>query len=190
MLRRHALTCLLAAAGCSTAGTPADITAELAESPGDGVPRLWLAGDRIMAVAAPLQHRDLPRPVALMADAIAPGGSRTFVGREWGPRGTGYRIDCTFTDPPHVRSMLLTPAGEVLERSHTVPLAEVPERVLATALRIAPLVDSAAIVSGPEREEHWTIVMRDRSGRRFSARIALDGREIDHHRRFDAQLDG
>jgi hypothetical protein len=191
MLRRSVWLWLLTVTGCATPSVPHEFAAELATAPGDTSPRLLLAGNKIVVATTPLfSAHELPRPVAQMAMAIAPDGERTFVGREWGPRGEGYRIDCRYTDPPHVRSMLLTAGGQVLERSHTVPIAEVPQPVLAAALQTGPLVDAAAIVSGPEREEYWLVQVRDRSNKRFVVQIGLDGRERARHRRFSAQLDG
>jgi hypothetical protein len=189
MLRRHAPVALLLAAACATSAVPASFADEVLAAPGDGEPRLLLNGNSIVAATAPLPTRDLPRAVAVMLDAIAPDGQRTFTGREWGPRGEGYRIDCSYTDPPHVRSMLLTPDGRVLERSHTVPIADVPQHILATGLRTASLIDEAAIVSGPEREEYWTLMVRDRSGRRFAVRIDLAGHQLSSWRRLAARLD-
>lgn len=185
-------SCLLALAACAAGpALPPQLGRLLAEAPADATPRLVLAGDRLVGAAVPLGPHSLPPPVRTMVDAVAPGGETTFVGREWGVRGDGYRVEKHYRDtaPPHTRSVLVAGDGAVLERWHTVPLPEVPQPVLATALRSGPTITEARIVSGREREEHWLLVVRDRTGQAFLVRIGLDGALLGRHRRLAGAVD-
>ena len=84
----------------------------------------------------------------------------------------------------------MTADGRVLERSHTVPIADVPQHVLASAMQVAARIDEARIVSGSEREEYWTLVVHDRSGRVSVVDVTLDGRIARSRRRVDARVEG
>jgi hypothetical protein len=182
--------CGVGSAACSTSGHVApELSRLLADAPSDVPARLWLAGDRIVAAAAPLGPGVMPPAVRTTVDAIAPGGALVFAGREWGPRGDGFRVDKRYAEPDHQRSVLVALDGAVLERAHTVPLPDVPQHVLATALRTGPHVDEAWIVSGPETEEHWTFVVRDRGGRTFAVRVGLAGEPRGRLRRTSARVD-
>ena len=123
--------------------------------------------------------------------ATAPEGELEFCAEEWGPRGEGFRFEKRYREPTeHVRSVLIAADGRVLERWHTLPVAEVPHHVLATALRHGHRVRSTAIVSGAEREEHWQIVVTDRTGRTFAVRVDLDGAMMQVRRRSRSVVDG
>lgn len=161
----------------------------LDEAPGDAVARYRLDGDRIVAAAVPLGPGPLPPAVRTTIDAVAPGGNTLFVGREWSTRGEGYRIEKRYDEPAHVRSALIADDGRVLERAHTMPIAGVPQPVLATALRTGPIVDEAFIVSGPEREEFWLLLVRERGGRAFTVRVDLAGSYLGRTRRTTARVD-
>jgi hypothetical protein len=184
------LGCLLALTACAaTAPVPAALPSAVADTPADGTVRLCLAEDHVASAAVTLSPGSLPPAARKMADAIAPDGETRFVGREWGPRGTGFRIEKAYREPEHRRSVLVDEAGAVLERAHTMPLARVPQHVLATALRTGPVIDEAWIVSGPLAEEHWTLVVVDRAGVRFVVRIGLDGTFLARWRRVAATVD-
>lgn len=189
---RSTLPCLLALAACAAGpALPPQLGRLLAEAPAGAAPRLWLAGDRIVGAAVPLGAHSLPPPVRTMVEAVAPGGESTFVGREWGVRGEGYRVEKHYRDttPPHARAVLVAADGTVLERWHTVPLPEVPQPVLATALRSGPMIAEARIVSGREREERWELVVRDRAGGEFVVHVGLDGAPLGRHRRLAGELE-
>jgi hypothetical protein len=180
----------LAFASCAgTGGVATSLSRLLAEAPHDTPARLWLAGDRIVAAAAPLGPGSLPPAVRTSLDAVAPAGTTTFVGREWGHRGDGFRIEKHYSEPDHSRSALIAADGSVLERAHTLPLAEVPQNVLATALRTGPTIEAAWMVSGPVAEEYWSFVVRDRSGRVFAVRVGLGGEPLGRLRRLGAQIE-
>lgn len=180
------LVCLAACAG-GAQPSPAQLLAQA--EPGQ-VTRLVLDGDRVVAVAAPIDYRQLPPLARTTCDAIAPDGELQFCGWESGARGRGFRVDKAYVEPvEHVRSLLIDSDGTVLERSHTVPLTNVPDHVLATALERGSFVESAEIVSGPEREEYWLVVIRDRQGFEFVCQVDLDGAEMAVRRRVQSRVD-
>lgn len=182
-----------ALAACAGAGSArAQLAQLLAEAPGDVPPRFLFAGDRLVAAAVPLGPNSLPPAVRTTFEAIAPGGKTTFVGREFGERGEGYRLEKRYEEgiASAARSVLCTAAGEVLERWHTVPIPDVPQHVLAAALREAPVLDEVRIVSGPQREEYWSFDAKDRGGHQYVVRVTLDGRSLGRVRRFAATVDG
>jgi hypothetical protein len=186
-------TCAISAlAACAGAPAgPLPLARMLADAPTTMPPRLTLDGDRIAGAAVPLGSGELPPAVRTIFDAIAPGGRTRFVGREWGERGTGYRLEKTYVDGTvtATRAVLASADGTVLERWHTVPTPEVPQNVLAAALQTGPTIEEARIVSGPAREEHWSVVVRDRIGRVHVARVGLDGAPLGSVRRLSADLD-
>lgn len=181
------LIALVGASGCAAPTVP---TGPLADAEPNQTPRIGLAGDRVVSLAVPIDIRSLPGRARTSIDAIAPEGRLVFCASERGPRGAGFRVERAYEKPfEHVRSILATAAGEVLERSHTVPLTKVPQHVLAAALTPSSLVESAEIVSGPEREEFWRIVTKDRRGRVFVVRVGLDGTHLSVMRRNQSRVD-
>lgn len=177
-------------AGCTTAPVPTStLIAQLHDAPAGAMARLWLANGRIIGTAVPVGPGSMPAAVRTTFEAVLPGGAQTFAGRESGPRGTGFRIDKNYTEPEHQRSALVADDGAVLERAHTVTIAEVPPNALATALRTGPSIEEAWIVSGPAREEFWQFAVRDRSGRAFVVKVGLDGTALGTARRTAARID-
>ena len=169
---------------------PDSFSSLLAEAPEGSQARLWLEGGQIAAAAVPVGPGSLPPAVRTTIDAVAPGGELLFQGREWGPRGEGFRVEKNYREgTAHVRSALIAPDGSVLERAHSVPIPEVPQHVLATALGKGTRIDEASIVSGPLREEYWSLVVHDRGGRTFVVEIDLDGRLRRTLRRVAARVD-
>jgi hypothetical protein len=189
---RLVLGCTLALAACATdVGIPPDFPALLAESPEPAPARLWLAEGRVVAAAVALGTGALPPAVRQTLEAVAPRGEVTFQGREWGPRGDGFRIEKLYRidGADHTRSALIAADGTVLERTHSVPLDKTPQAILATAMQEAQRIDDVQIVSGREREECWRLLASDRLGRTLVLTIGLDGRRIGSLRRVAARLD-
>ena len=186
-----ALFALLSAVAACRGGpaVPPRLAEELGQAPPYTEARLWLAGDRVVGATAPLGPGTLPPAVRTTLLAVAPDGETTFTGREWGPRGEGFRIDKAYAEPTHRRSVLIAADGAVLERAHTVPIGDVPADVLAVGAGIAPRLEEAWIVSGPEREEHWTLVMRERAGETIVVQVGLDGVRLRVQRRVAARID-
>ena len=179
-------------AACSTAApVPDSLQTLLGESPDGNSARLSIGGNRITAAAVAVGNASLPKAARKSIDAIAPEGELLFAGREWGPRGAGFRVEKRYREgaKEHVRSVLVDADGRVLERAHSVPIAEVPQHVLVAAMLVGATIDEARIVSGPEREEYWSVSVRDRLGRTFVARVSLDGSLLDSVRRVSARVD-
>ncbi|MBK8099918.1 MAG: hypothetical protein IPK26_22680 [Planctomycetes bacterium] len=175
---------LLSTSGCAAPDLPLRTFGRLlAESPQDQPARLWFADGELIGVAVATGPGSLPQPVRTTLDAIAPGGQTVFVGREWGPRGDGHRIEKLYDDlpgqpageRPHFRSVLLDPAGTVLERTHSVPIPRVPRRVLDAGMTAGLDIERVEIVSGPAQEEGWRITTRTRSGWTFVVETSLIG---------------
>ncbi len=178
--------------GCASgSNTTADLSRWLAETPEAMPARLWLSGDRIVRAAASLGPGAIPQAARTAIDTIAPSGTLLFQGREWGPGIDGFRVEkhYTDTDPEHSRSVLVTPEGRVLERAHTVPVAQVPRDVLDTALRAAPLVEQAWIVSDEAQQRFWLCELRSRIGHLLVLEIDLDGRLVGVSRRITTRVD-
>lgn len=173
-----ALPWLLIAACQAPPSLPLDFAGLAADAPEDAPVRLQLEGGRLLAATVPLGPGGVPGPARIAADAIAPGGDAVFIGREWSARGAGYRIEKAYAEGPtrHFRGVLVTADGVVLERTHSVPLADVPAEVLRAALGPGRNdVQQAEIVSGAEREEGWRLTARDRGGRAFVVETDLRG---------------
>lgn len=178
---------LLGLAGCTATSSAAHLLADA--EPNQRV-RLEIVGDRVVATSVPVDLRTVPRLTRTTCDAIAPDGTLEFCAREVGPRGEGFRIEKRYQEPvPHLRSVLADQFGNVLERFHTVPVAKVPQAILGAALQSGTTVESAAIVSGPVREEYWKVVTRDRRGRTFVVTIDLDGDVLLRLRRHQSRVD-
>jgi hypothetical protein len=183
---------LLALVACSTAApVPESLQTMLGESPDGNPARLSISGNRIVAAAIAVGNGSMPRAARTAIDAIEPEGEVLFTGREWGPRGTGFRVEKRYREgtKEHVRSVLVDADGRVLEREHSVPIAEVPQHVLVAAMHLGSMIDESRIVSGPVREEYWSVSVRDRLGRTFVARVSLDGSLLDSVRRVSARVD-
>ncbi|MEZ6037625.1 MAG: hypothetical protein R3F29_09100 [Planctomycetota bacterium] len=181
----------LALAACQGPGST--LAQQLAQADRDRVAadvvRLVVEDERVVGGATPAVAAEVPPAVHTTFDAVAPDGELLFLGREWGHRGEGFRLEKRYREPAHVRSVLVAADGSVLERAHTLPVPRVPKHVLATALAVGPFVDEARIVSGPVREEYWQLVVRDRAGAERVLRINLDGAELSRRRRVTARVD-
>ena len=189
---RAAIFALAALAACATPSRlPTDLAARFAEAPSDAPGRLWLEGDRIVAAAIAVGPGALPPEVRTTIDAVAPRGELLFQGREWSARGEGFRIDKRYRDngSEHARSVLIADDGRVLERSHSVPIGEVPHDLLAVALQRGHQVDEARIVSGPEREEYWSFTVTNRIGWAFVLDVDLDAAVLHTRRRVQVRLE-
>lgn len=160
------------------AGLPAPFHGLAAEAPQGTAVRIVTDRDELVGVAVPVGPGGLPAHVRMRVDAIQPGGDAVFEGREWGPRGDGFRVDKRYREgsEEHWRSVLVSAQGEVLERSHSLPLPEVPQAVLLSAMRDGRRdVTRIDIVSGGFREELYRLWTVDRIGREYVVECDLDG---------------
>lgn len=200
MLRRRLrpiLGCCLALTACAAPGNvPVTLAQFLASCPEQSRPeqrpaRLWLDGNRILAAAVDLGPGSLPAAVRTSFHAFAQRGEICFEGREWGPRGTGFRVEKQdrVDAAVHTYSALIAPDGATLERSHSVPIANTPQNVLVAAMQVGSEVEEVQIVSGPEVEEAWRCTVKDRLGHRFVVTLGLDGTLLQTLRRITAQVE-
>ncbi len=174
----------LSLGACANTGLPGAFADALATAPEDLPARLHIDGDRIVSAAAAVGPGGIPTAVRATADGIAPGGEVVFEGREWGPYGACFRIEKRYVDGPlhSFRSVLIAASGDVLERSHTVPIQQVPPAVLGAALTLGRDVQRCEIVSDSSAERLWRATIVDGGGRTMLASIGLDGRLLDAHR--------
>jgi hypothetical protein len=178
---------LLALAGCAA---PLGWTEILSQAESNQTARMTLSGGKIASIASPVDYYSLPTQAKTASEAIQPGGKVTFCALERGSRGQGYRVEKNYQKPfAHKRSLLVKADGEVLERSHTLPLSRVPQHVLASALTVGQSIQTAEIVSGPISEEYWHLVVHDRRGRVFLAKIDLQGNLLATARRNQTRVD-
>lgn len=187
-----AIAALALGACSSVGGVEPDFARLFAEAPEDMPARLWLDGDTMVAAAVAIGPGALPQDVRTTIEAVAPRGELLFQGREHGPRGRGFRIEKRYRDGTreHLRSALIAGDGRVLERSHTLAIEDAPQQVLGTALRVAPHVEQVWIVSGPEREELYRCILRDRLGHTLVVDVDLSGRLLRTARRVQAEVTG
>lgn len=185
-----ALLAISVLSGCATGGLPSGFAAALAAAPTSPPARLHLVGEAIVGAAVPAGPGALPRPVRVAADGIAPGGETVFAGREWGPAGDGFRIEKLYREGADeaFRSVLLDASGDVLERTHSVPLPDVPTAVLATALRVGREVTRCEIVADGSRETGWRATVHNGAGWTFVVAIGLDASLQHVQRVLDARL--
>lgn len=180
----------LASAACAVPGLPPGFALAVAENPEDLPVRLWIEGDAIRGGATGVGRGGLPLAVRTTAAAVVTDGETVFQGREWGPAGTGFRIEKRRTEAGQELfcSALIADDGSVLERSHSVPLAKVPTSVLAAATAIGRDVQRCEIVSDREREIGWRAVVGDGLGRTYVLGIDLDGSLRKRHRLVAARI--
>lgn len=86
-------------------------------------------------------------------------------------------------------SLLLDPTGHVVERAHSVPLAEVPVEILRAAMLIGRDVRRCEIESDAQREVGWRALVRDGIGRDHVVEITLDGAVRFSRRVVNARID-
>jgi hypothetical protein len=84
---------------------------------------------------------------------------------------------------------MIAAAGATADGLVGHPISDAPQHVLATALNVGPTVDEVRIVSGPNREEHWSLTVRDRDGRTFVVEVEPDGQLRSTHRRTSSRID-
>jgi len=192
MICRTALAiATLSLAGCAGTGLPAGFAAAAAEAPEDIPVRLSLTGDAVTGAAAPLGPGGLPPPVRTAAEAIVPGGTVVFSGREWGAFGDGYRIEKRYREDggESFCSVLMDADGRVLERTHSVPMAKVPPVIARMAMTMGRDLRRCEIVSDTARETAWRALVGDGLGRTHMVTLDLSGNILASHRLVRAQVE-
>lgn len=191
---------MLPLAACVGPHLPAGFAAMAAAAPDDQPARLVLDGNSLVSVAAGLGQGGLPNAVRTAVEAIAPGGELDFAGREWSDQhGMAFRVEKRYRSKgvstandrgaESFCSLLLDPTGRVLERAHSVPLAEVPVEILRAAMLIGRDVRRCEIESDAQREVGWRALVRDGIGRDHVVEITLDGAVRFSRRVVNARID-
>ncbi|GAB4152875.1 MAG: hypothetical protein Fur0037_21710 [Planctomycetota bacterium] len=182
------LSAWLAGSCAATEALSREAVHDLAEASSDGPVRLTLRGTEVVSSSVPVSRAGLPERVRTMIEAIAPGGTTLRLSRERGPLGEGYRVEKDLGNGDF-RAMLIAPDGSVLERSHAVPLGEVPQQVLLAATAPGRIdVRRCEIVSDGARETGWRILVLDGAGRAYSCECSLDGDLLSRSRILDAEI--
>lgn len=189
-LSRWLALATIALGACRSGGLPPGFAEAAATAPEDTPARLWLRGDRVVGAAAGIGPGAVPQAAKAAMDAVAAGGELTFLGREWGQRGESFRVEKRYADggAETFRSALVTAEGEVVERSHTVPISKVPPVVLGAAMRFGRDLRRCDIVSDALAEREWRIHCVDGGGRRFLVVVDLEGSLIAANRVVEATL--
>lgn len=191
--RSSSLALLGLLAACQSGPTlPRGFAALLAEAPNDQLVRLQCDGDRLVGVCVPIAGAALPPAVRQTLDAVAPRGELRFCGREWGLGGDGFRIEKVYRldRGDQVRSAWIAADGTVLERSHSVPVLEAPQPVLAALTEFGTGLDELHVVSGPWSGEVWRATIGDRLGRTFVVEVSPTGQRLRAVRRQQARVEG
>lgn len=161
------------------------------EAPEDLPLRLLFDADTLVASAVPIGPGALPPAVRTLVEAIEPGGTTVYAAREWSRRGAGFRVEKRYSEGPdqQYRSALITSDGAVLERSHTVPVGQVPRRILLAVMTDARRdVLRAEVVSDAASEVGWRITMQDGGARMFVCECSMTGTELAVHRVLHAEV--
>ena len=180
------------AASCSGLGhLPAGFAEIALEAPQAQPLRIALRGGEIYRVSAPLGPGEVPADVRFEVTALLPGGTTTSQRREWGPLGSGYRIEKHYPEEAsgQWRSVLVDPGGKILESTHSLPMAEVPQVVLmAAADDLRRDLDRIDVVHDVNGEEFFRIRARDTIGREYLVVCAVDGTGVAVSRVLQAEL--
>lgn len=172
---------ILAPIACSGLGhVPADFDAVALEAPANEPVRLFVENGEITSLSVPLPRGGVPLEARRVADLVFPGGTIVFEGREWGPLGNGYRIEKYYPDVvSERRSLLVAAGGEILEQTHSLPVAEAPQDVLlAAAADYRRDLDRIDVVHSGDDREYFRVHATDTMGRGYLVECAPDGGDL------------
>ena len=179
MNRRALISALALATGACSSGPPLpDGFAASLDRAADSMPvRIHTSGDALASLAMPTDHRSVPADLRRTLEAIAPGGDVTYCARILGTE-PGWLVEKSYpTDDgpaePHTRSVRVRDDGSLIERTHQLPLAEVPRSVLRAALGIGNDVRHARVV---QAEGEWFRLTVDNAfGWQHEVDVSADG---------------
>jgi hypothetical protein len=138
-MRSLLLVACLAACSGAPSTIPDDAVRALARG---GAARVLLDGARVTGVAVAIEPSQLPDTVRRIGEALLPGDSWVLCAREWSAAGVGFRLEKQL-GAGQFRTALLDAQGEVLERTHEVPLAQAPRVAHAGVLVRCEVVQRA-----------------------------------------------
>lgn len=177
MMARAILTTLVATACSSGPPLPGGFAEALDASP-DAMPvRLVTDGDSLSSLAVPTDHRAVPADLRRSLESIAPGGEVTYCARVLGD-DPGWLVEKTYPTgggaaEPHSRSVRVRDDGSLVERTHQLPLAEVPRSVLRAALGVGSDVRHARVVQADG--EWFRLTVDNAFGWRHEVDVSPDG---------------
>lgn len=179
---------LLAAilAGCSTPSAEGAFADALRRAPAGATATVGWRDGEIALYQISLAEENIPAAARRTADQfIQPEGRSIFRGQEWGPAGSGFRFVKEYESPPGRRSVLVTRTGEVLDRSHEIPVADCPAAARATAAALGE-IRRVEVVQRGDQEQLRIALTKDKA--RWSLVLDLDGNLLRSSRIVDARL--
>jgi len=190
---RIAILIILALAGSACRHAPHRIPdlETLLAIPSDGSPwRLQVQHREIQAVTIGIPRHTVPSALARQAQSLLPDAHQGYSGREWGPQGSGYRLEFLRQSGEfeELHSLLLEPSGAVLDYRRSAPLRLVPVAVLGTALTIGPQIEQAQVCTAGTSTHVWHCTVIDAQGRRHISTIAPDGDLVSLHQIVPAEI--
>ncbi len=122
-----AIALTILAAGCSTPRFTAEFAAAVRELPPGGRAVVEYRNGKPRRYAASSDPETIPPAARRTAEEfVQPGGTTVSTMREWGASGTGFRFVKKYGEQGLLRSVLVNATGDVLERSHQIPLEAAP----------------------------------------------------------------
>lgn len=182
------LLCAGLASCTATSGLPHEFAAELARGePGTG--RIEVRDGEIGIVSAPVAAADLPEPVVIAVEAIQPGGTTLEISRVWRGGVVSFSVVKLYGEGEAAqrRRAWLTANGEVIERAHQIPTAEVAEAAREAAAAVGE-IEIAEVVQTEPGVEHYRFWLRGDSGAQFVAECSLRGTDLRVARRLTAEV--
>ncbi len=153
----------------------------LFDAPRDGVSRLTIRNGQVFAYSAPVRSQDVPEKVKRTMDELREGGQTVYLAREWGPRGTAYRIEdlVRVSGRDELRSLLVDDEGHVVGRSYEITPADAPSSMLdhATTMGLGrDRIRKTSVVLGSAGDPgHYRMLLEDREGRLRMLECRADG---------------
>lgn len=149
----RAIPVIFALAACGTPpAVPGDVTLALLDdaNTADSI-RVETTGGEVSAWTLPISPTALPERARRVVEAVQPGGSLAFAGVRWKGAQRQFVVEKIYSEHGgERRSVLVTPAGAVVQRSHTIALGDAPSAV-RDALREAPVRLEFVQGNGPDR---------------------------------------
>lgn len=189
-LPRFLLATCTSLAACAGPGRAPALSTWLSEAPEAEPARLWLVDDRVVRAIVPVGPGAVPQAARERVEQAAPGGTMEFHGREWGPFGSGFRVDKRYDDRQVAlrRTVLVDGDGRLLDFGQAVPLPQVPRAVLDAVLGFGRDVQACWLFAEPGRDPRWECTVVDRIGRTHVVTTDLDGRVRSTSREVGARL--
>jgi hypothetical protein len=189
------LSCLLVLlAGCASPAFWPEFTNALFDAPGSGVCKITIHNGQLLSYSAAVRPSDVPEKVRRTLDKLGGGGETRYLAREWGPRGTSYRLDKLVRrdNRDERRTWLVDDDGAVVGRSYEIALVDVPKTLRQQAAKSGLGEDAivwADVVLGTAGDAgHFRILLEDRDGRQKIVECRADGGQVVWYRVIQAEV--